>query len=95
MHQPDLSIGDVPLAACQAINSVKWVFVKMDAGGWNFTVWWQYTGHARRVGTRTINEADVTWDVDDVGEQIERYIGPTSFDLDTEDETTGFEPTRI
>lgn len=80
----DLSIGDVPTSTCQADHSVKWSFLKAS-DTYNFTVTWQYTGHGHLVGSWMIPESQVQWLTDDGDVAVQHYVGPTSFNVSTED----------
>lgn len=81
---PDLSIGDIPAAVCQADHTVDWSFVKMSDADYNFTVSWQFTGHGRLVGSCTIPGSQVRW-VTEGSQAVQHYVGPASFNVSAED----------
>lgn len=86
-HTTDMSIQTITTVPCQEDNTITWSFVKA-IGGFNFSVAWQYTGHAQLAGSAWIPDHEIQW-ITENNNAVQKYVGPSSFSVATREVAIG------
>lgn len=82
-----MSIQSITTTPCQEDNTITWSFVKAS-GGFNLSLAWQYSGHAQLAGSAWIPDSEIQWMTEN-NNAVQKYVGPTSFSVATQDMMTG------